>query len=121
MRAAVLEDPLFGPEDFPDLAGLSEGVRAGYAGAPAEWVETAEAALLECVADGEPFTVQDLRRRGVPDPDDPRRWGCVIAAARRRGWVQLYDHAEQDRANRDRAIVRVWIPGPKAPTTSSEE
>lgn len=46
MRAAVLEDPLFGPEDFPDLAGMSEGVRAGYAGAPTE----AEDALLEALA-----------------------------------------------------------------------
>lgn len=61
MRAAVLEDPLFDPEDLPDLAGLSEGVRAGYAGAPAE----VGGVLLEALRH-----VRAIRVRQAKDPQE---------------------------------------------------
>lgn len=104
---------LFGLDQVP---GLSGGVLAGYEHAPQEWRDAAVAALLECVAEGEPFTVDDLRRRGVPEPDKPQRWGSLFAYGVNRKLIQLFDFAQQDRTSRDPAIVRVWLPGPQAPT-----
>ena len=66
--------------DADSLAGLSDGVQASYMFSPDEWRTEAETAAQALAATGDTFTVDDLRRAGVADPDIPQRWGSLFAA-----------------------------------------
>lgn len=95
--------------------GLSDGVLASLEATPEEWMGQAVRELAECVRDGRPFTVDDLRARGVSDPDKPQRWGSLMAYGVNRGWVRMVGAEPKDRPRRDPALVRVYMPGPNPP------
>lgn len=75
--------------DTASLAGLSDGVQAAYVFSPEAWLAGAESALSGLASTGEPFTVDDLRRAGVEDPDIPQRWGSLFAVGQNRGAIEL--------------------------------
>lgn len=75
--------------DATSLAGLSDGVQAGYVFSPDEWKADAEATITALAGTGEVFTVDDIRRHGAQDPDIPQRWGSLLAAAQNRGTIRL--------------------------------
>lgn len=108
---------LFGLEDIP---GLSGGVIAAYGHAPEEWRAAAETALLDCIAAGEPFDVDDIRARGVGDPDKQQRWAALFAFARNRGWIELEALTIRRPAKGDARPARVWVPGTCAPRVRGE-
>ena len=95
--------------------GLSDGVLASLEATPEEWMGQAVQELAGCVAQGVPFTVDDLRARGVSDPDKPQRWGSLMAYGVTRGWVRMVGAEPKDRPRRDPALVRVYMPGPNPP------
>jgi hypothetical protein len=75
--------------DTDSLTGLSDGVQAAYVFSPEIWIAKAETVLAALAATGEPFTVDDLRRAGIEDPDIPQRWGALFAVAQNRGTIVL--------------------------------
>lgn len=99
--------------------GLSDGVLASLEATPEEWMGQAVQELAECVRGGRPFSVDDLRARGVPDPDKPQRWGSVMAYAVNRGWARVVSAEPKERPHRDPALVRVYMPGPNPPTMTA--
>lgn len=72
-----------------NLSGLSEGVQTAYVFTADAWRADAEKVLHKLAHSGDVFTVDDLRRSGVHDPDKPQRWGSLFAIMRRRGTIEL--------------------------------
>ncbi len=68
--------------------GLAAGVGARDAGmalaaeaADNGWRGCVERAVAELVRRGEPFTVEDVRELGVPEPAQPAAWGAAFRSA----------------------------------------
>lgn len=45
-------------------------------------------AVKALAATGRSFSVDDIRRLGVPDPDSHQRWGALLAAGMRTGLIE---------------------------------
>ena len=45
---------------------------------------------------------------GLPDPDNPRRWGALAAAAHRLGVIVPVGAVESSRPTAARSLVRTW-------------
>jgi hypothetical protein len=90
------------------LSGLPDGIQAAYSFCPEEWRSSCERAILELAATGLPFTVDSLRRHGVPEPEKPVRWGSILATMKKRGVIeQTGVHLHQAAAGGISAI-REW-------------
>lgn len=100
-----------------NLTGLSDGVQAAYAYAPEVWMALAEATIRNLAATGKVFTVDDLRRRGVPDPDIHQRWASVFAVMKHRGVITLAGVGLHRTPGGEQIGIRQWkgagIGGPK--------
>lgn len=51
------------------------------------WKTLADAAINRLAATGEPFTADDVRALGVPDPSSPKAWGARFLTAARQGRI----------------------------------
>jgi hypothetical protein len=60
--------------------------RADLAADP-DWKATADAAIDQLAATGQPFTADDVRALGVPDPDSRKAWGARFLSASRAGRI----------------------------------
>lgn len=92
----------------PLTAGLPDGIAAAHAFAPEDWKAAAWRALRTLAQAGEAFDVDTLRRLGVPNPDTYHRWGSVLAAARRSGFIKWAGLAEHTAPNGAGVPVRRW-------------
>lgn len=95
--------------DANSLAGLSDGVQAAYVFAPDEWREEALAVAVALASTGYPFTVDDLRRRGIAEPDKPQRWGSLIAVLKNQGKVRLHSVTLHQIPKGPIQGIRVWV------------
>lgn len=91
------------------LTGLSDGVQAGYEYADQDWMGRAERTARALASFGDPFTVDDLRNHGVPEPDKPQRWGSLFAALRAKGVVRLHGLALHRTQSGESRSLRVWV------------
>lgn len=94
--------------DADSLAGLSDGVQAAHVFSPDAWRVDAEAALHELAASGDVFTIDDLRRAGIPDPDKPQRWGALFAVMRNVGVIECAGAQEHRIKAGDAQLIRQW-------------
>lgn len=69
------------------------------------WWSTASTGIEWLSRTRSSFTVDDLRDLGVPEADDPCRWGSLIAAAWRSGRIEPVGASV---SARDGRLVRVW-------------
>ena len=53
------------------------------------WWSCGIQAVRALAAVGRPFTIDDVRDLGIPEPDEACRYGSLIAACRRRGLIEL--------------------------------
>ena len=95
--------------DAVSLTGLSDGVQAAYAFSAEEWRDAARAVAIGLAQEGEPFTVDDLRRRGIPDPSKPQYWGSMIAVLKNEGLVRLHSLTLHQIRKGDTQSIRVWV------------
>lgn len=102
-------EKLYKINDAASLTGLSDGVQAGYVFCPEEWRENARAIAIGLAQSGEPFTVDDLRRHGVPEPATYQRWGSVIAVLKNEGLIQLHGLTLHQIPKGDIQSIRVWV------------
>lgn len=79
--------------DNPDLLDLLQpalplpddvmaGAEQAAENADTWWRSCAERGIRHLAAQGQPFTADDLRKLGVPEPDHPNRWGGLWHWAR---------------------------------------
>ena len=98
MRNSILPASIpSGPDPLENLyrlnsaaAGLSVGVQGAHEGADHDWRATAWHVLRDLAQGGDTFTVDTLRRHGVPDPRKHQHWGAVFAVASK---LNLIDNA----------------------------
>lgn len=93
------------------LPGAPDGVQAAYAYTDETWRDDALAVATALAATGLPFTVETLRRHGVPDPTHPNEWGSLVAAIRHRGIARMLGWISTRDRHGERAI-RVWVGDP---------
>ena len=98
--------------DFdPTLTVLSDGVQAAYEGSDRAWLGAAEGVASSLAATGAPFTVDDIRRYGLGEPDKPQRWGSLFAALQARGTIRLHGLTLHRTQGGESKSLRVWIGG----------
>jgi hypothetical protein len=95
-------------QDASSLTGLSDGVQAAYVFSPEAWKETALAAVRDLASTGDVFSIDDIRRRGVPEADKPQRWGSLLAVMKNDGAIERVGLQEHRTAKGDGNLVRLW-------------
>ncbi|ALE07246.1 hypothetical protein AL755_20115 [Arthrobacter sp. ERGS1:01] len=85
-----------------------DGVQAAHAFCPEDWRVDAEAVVLELAQSGRVFTVDDVRRAGIPDPDIPQRWGALIAVMSNAGLITVVGAQEHRIKTGTKQLVRQW-------------
>lgn len=101
-------EQLLKTNDADSLSGLSDGVQAAHVFSPDEWRVHAEAAIHELAASGRIFTVDHLRRAGIPDPDKPQRLGALLAVMRNVGVIECAGAQVHRIKAGDAQLIRQW-------------
>ncbi|WP_157108988.1 hypothetical protein [Corynebacterium aquilae] len=76
------------------------------------WKDYAEEALNALIADGDTFTIDDLRDR-VPEGIEPHHcnaWGALLSNAARDGLIQRVGFAQARRKQAHAREVKTWAP-----------
>ena len=102
-------EKLFKINDGTILAGLSDGMQAGFVFCSEAWRDQARATALSLAQAGVPFTVDDLRRGGVDEPDRPQRWGSIFATMKNQGLISLHSLTLHQIRQGDTQSIRVWV------------
>ncbi|MEC3853463.1 hypothetical protein [Paenarthrobacter ureafaciens] len=87
---------------------MSDGVQAAHVFSPDAWRADAVAAVHTLAASGRVFTVDHLRRAGIPDPDKPQRWGALFAVMRNSGVIECAGMQEHRIKAGDSQLIRQW-------------
>lgn len=94
---------------FPALQPtLPEGPEQACRNADDWWLDCAERALGWWAETGRPFTADDLRALGVPDPDHPNRIGGLFRRAYRTGLIEPVGYMPSTRPSRNGGVLRTW-------------
>lgn len=101
-------DELLKLRDTPILTGLSDGVQAAHVFAPDAWKEAALAAARHLAGTGLEFSIDDIRRLGIEEPDVPQRWGSLFAVMKKDGIIQRVGLQEHRTPKGDGNLVRRW-------------
>ncbi|ASN38840.1 hypothetical protein CGQ24_07335 [Arthrobacter sp. 7749] len=96
-------------DDETALPGHSDGIQAAYAFSPEEWRADATRVATALARDGHPWTIDDLRGRGVQEPDRPQRWGSLVAALKAAGVIRLHSVTLHRPPSGDLSGIRVWV------------
>lgn len=96
-------------DDDSSLPEHSDGLQAAFAFSADEWRTDAIQVATELAKTGEPFTIDDLRRNGVPDPDKPQRWGSLIAALKAIDVIRFHSLTLHRQPSGDQVGLRVWV------------
>lgn len=72
------------------------------------WRSCADQAIDALAASGRPFTADDVRELGVPDPSSPKAWGARFLAAARAGRIVRVGYQPSRRASVHAHPVAVW-------------
>lgn len=91
------------------LPGHSDGLQAAYAFSPEQWRTDATRVAKQLAQDGHPFTIDDLRDRGVQEPDIGQRWGSLMAALKAADIIRLHSVTLHRQPSGDQAGIRVWV------------
>lgn len=85
-----------------------DGASRAHANADDWWRDCAMRAMRWMAELGQPFDAWDLIQLGVPEPDDPHRWGGLFRTAARRGLIEAVGYAPSRRPTAAGSIARVW-------------
>lgn len=76
------------------------------------WLDCSGRGVTWWAQAGVPFTAEDVRDLGVPEPDHCARWGALFAAFRARGLITCIGYRTSTRPSRHGGILRVWVGTP---------
>lgn len=85
-----------------------DGTSRADASADAWWKATADQAIDHLAATGQPFTADDVRDLGVPDPSSPKAWGARFLSASRQGRIVRVGYQPSRRLSVHAHPVAVW-------------
>jgi hypothetical protein len=72
------------------------------------WHAQATAKLAELAKKGAPFDAFDLVKAGVPEPDNPKRWGSLFRAASTKGLIVNVGYHRSQQPGRAAGSCRTW-------------
>lgn len=75
------------------------------------WRSTATAGLVHLAALGRPFTADDLRDLGIPEPSHPNYVGALFIGASKAGVIRPVGFAQARRPSRHASWMRQWVGG----------
>lgn len=97
------------PELDPTLAArLADLAQADQEDEKRHWRDAALRAVELLALTGRPFTVEDVRNLGVPEPSHPARWGGVFVTAHREAVIRCVGSAPASRRQRHASLNRIW-------------
>lgn len=73
------------------------------------WKHLADAAIDQLAAAGQPFTADDVRALGVPDPSSPKAWGARMLSAAKGGRIRRIGYTPSRRPSVHAHPVAVWV------------
>jgi hypothetical protein len=85
-----------------------EGVARVDAAQDEWWKSCADQAIDTLAAAGRPFTADDVRDLGVPDPTSPRAWGARFLTAARQGRIVRVGYVPSRRASVHAHPIAQW-------------
>lgn len=91
-----------------DLLEALAGARQAQENTDDWWRSTAMSAVRTLAETGHPFTADDIRDLGVPEPDHANRWGGLLLAASREGLIRCVGAQRSTRGARRASLTRVW-------------
>lgn len=86
-----------------------QGTRRADQAADAVWKQLADAAIDRLAATGQPFTTDDVRELGVPDPSSPKAWGARMLSAAKSGRIRRVGYQPSRRPSVHAHPVAVWV------------
>lgn len=72
------------------------------------WARTCDAGIAELARRGHPFEAWDLVALGVPEPEQPSRWGARLRAAAKAGTIEPAGAGPSSRPTVRGSLVRRW-------------
>jgi hypothetical protein len=84
------------------------GVAQVDANTDAGWKALVDHIITELARTRAPFTADDVRDRGVPDPPTPQAWGARFLAASKAGQIRRIGYQPSRRASVHAHPVAVW-------------
>jgi hypothetical protein len=72
------------------------------------WRSCADQAIDTLAATGRPFTADDVRDLGVPDPPSPKAWGARFLSASRQGRIVRVGYTPSRRASVHAHPIALW-------------
>lgn len=72
------------------------------------WKQLADAAIDRLAQAGEPFTADDVRALGVPDPSSPKAWGPRFLSAARSGRITRVGYVPSKRPSVHAHPIAQW-------------
>lgn len=73
------------------------------------WKQLADAAIDRLAATGQPFTADDVRDLGVPDPTSPKAWGSRFLSAARSGRIRRVGYVPSRRPSVHAHPIAQWV------------
>jgi hypothetical protein len=72
------------------------------------WRSCADQGIATLAASGRPFTADDVRALGIPDPTSPKAWGARFLAASRSGLIRRVGYVPSRRASVHAHPIAQW-------------
>lgn len=73
------------------------------------WKQLADAAIDRLAAAGQPFTTDDVRELGIPDPVSPKAWGARMLSAAKGGRIRRIGYTPSRRPSVHAHPIAVWV------------
>lgn len=77
--------------------------------ADADWKTQADTAIQQLADSGVPFTADDVRALGVPDPTSPKAWGSRFLTAAKQGRIVRVGYVKSQRPSVHAHPIAQWI------------
>lgn len=97
------------PPEFPLPDSAHTGVKLAEEHADEWWLRCALTGIGYYASLGDPFTADDVRRLGVPEPDHANRWGAAFRRAQADGVIVATGNAKPSTTGSRRGgLLREW-------------
>lgn len=73
------------------------------------WKHLVDAGIDRLAATGQPFTADDVRDLGIPDPSSPKAWGARFLSAARAGRIRRVGYVPSRRASVHAHPIAQWV------------
>lgn len=97
------------PDPAATAAALrDQGAARVDANTDLDWKQQVDAAIEQLARGGQPFTADDVRALGIPDPPSPQAWGARFLAASKAKRIRQVGFQASQRASVHAHRIAIW-------------